>query len=136
MYETYLRLVADFCAAVRLDDVARVADGGAFEIDNVTFSFSYREYLDRQTFFLFADCGTLDESDEQACRHVLERNFGEMLARFAAFAVSPVTGAVVHVQRFPLESASPQAILEQVRDTIAAVNELRAACFSGEKGLA
>jgi hypothetical protein len=132
MEPQYRAIVKEFCALVGLGDAVRASDGGSFEVDGVTFSLSYRGGLDRESFFLLADVGTVESAGESLLLDLLDRNVNEALARRACFAVSSLTGTVLHIQRFQLGQATPQSLVEQMHVTLAGIGQIRRATFAQE----
>jgi hypothetical protein len=126
----YRAIVKEFCALVGLEDAVRASDGGSFEVDGVTFSLSYRGGLDRESFFLLADAGTVQSAGESLLLDLLDRNVNEAVARRACFAVSSLTGTVLHIQRFQLGQATPQGLVEQMQMTVGAIGQIRGAVLA------
>ena len=125
MNQQYQMIVSEFCTLVQLEDALRIASEASFEVDGVTFALACRESLGGDSFLLIADVATLVEETADVSRELLSRSLREMIARGACFCVSDVSGAVLHLQRFPIQETSPQALVDQLQFTVGVVKEVR-----------
>ena len=108
-------LIAEFCALVNLTDVQHVRDGGAVELNDVLFSFTYDPRAGGNTFFLHVDFGAPpQEREATAYYELLRRNFVIFAGKGPAFTISPVTGHVVYVEQFSLATARAADMAETV----------------------
>lgn len=125
MNQQYWMIVSEFCALVGLEDPLRICNEASFDVDDVTFALACRESPGCDSFLLIADVATLfDEAARVSCE-LLSDSVREMVARDACFCISDVSGAVLHLQRFPIQQTTPQSIVDQLQITVGVVKAVR-----------
>ncbi|MBC7599821.1 MAG: CesT family type III secretion system chaperone [Polaromonas sp.] len=133
MEHAYRLIISEFCTLVQHPDVDGACNEGSFEVEGVTFAFACRETLDAEAFLLIADVGTITDESSGACHQLLTRSLSDMLARGGCFTISSASGAVLHMQRFPIRQTTPQKLVEQLQITLGLVRHARESILSIER---
>ena len=73
--DRFVRLIVEFCQLTKLEDPARIVQGGAIELDDVPFSLLYSEKINPRALLLYCEFGVPPSGHEaEACRILLEKN--------------------------------------------------------------
>ena len=130
MRSEYDKLINDFCQVVGLEDEEYVRDGGAFEVDGVVSSLIYNEQASTELMFLYVDFGMLPpELEAAASCELLKRNFLTFTGKGPAFTISPITGRVVYVEHFQLDSTDAEQLARALSRLTVEANDWRKTYF-------
>ncbi len=115
--DRYIRLIEEFCALTKLDEPARIMQGGAVEFDDIPFSLLYSDKINPGALLVYCEFGALPPGqDSDALRVLLQKNLLLFDGGGApAFAMSG-TGKILRAQRLMLADAKAQQLFDLLAD--------------------
>ena len=112
--EKFDSLIRDFCATVRIDDVASVLETGSVSVNEVAFSIfpSDDEEGQADEALVYCDFGPIPSQNAPAVlRRLLEVNLFLTSAPLScSFAINPESEHVILGFRSPLDTTTPEAL--------------------------
>lgn len=119
-YASYTKLLQGICDITRLDDAARLIEGGQLTISDHTVSIRYDETVDSTHALVHLDLGDVPHEDRETIyRHALEVNFHAIAARDGAMSLDPTEGHLQYSFYFPLDGTLTAAnLLDAVTDLL------------------
>ena len=119
--DRYIRLIEEFCRLSKLDQPARIVEGGAVDFDGVPFSLLYSAKINPGALLIYCEFGTPPLGREaDAYRILLQMNFSRYDGNGGqTFTLSPATGKILCASRLNLEQAKAQ----ELHDLLAKIAE-------------
>jgi len=112
--DRYIRLIEEFCRMSQLDQPARIVEGGAVEIDGISFSLLYSAKINPGALLIYCEFGAPPLGREtDAYRVLLQMNFARYDGKGGqTFTLSPATGKILCAYHLGLEQAKAQDLYD------------------------
>lgn len=115
--DRYIRLIEEFSRLSKLDEPARIVQGGAVEFDGIPFSLLFSEKINPGALLVYGEFGALPPGQEDCALRILLR---KNLLRYdgdggPAFSIS-AAGKILSAHRLLLADATAQQLVDLLSD--------------------
>lgn len=137
MRDQYEKLMQAFCLLVQLPDARPVIEGASFDVEGIPCAILFNDLVAADRCFVHADFGPPPaENEAQVFYELLRQNFASSADTGAIHTISTLTGHVVHVESFRLDTTRPEALADALANAAARASDWRKTRFlSGDFAL-
>lgn len=115
--DRFVRLIEEFCQLTKLDEPARIVQGGAIELDEVPFSLLYSEKINPRALLIYCEFGTPPSGHEaEACRILLEKNLFRYDGDGGPVFTMSTAGKILCAHRLLLADAKARQLYDLLSD--------------------
>lgn len=137
MRDQYEKLMQAFCQLVKLPDPRPLIEGSSFDVEGTPCAILFNDKVAPDRCFVHADFGQPPaENEAQVFYELLRQNFATSADTVAIHTISTLTGHVVCVQAFRLDTTQPAALADALANIAARASDWRKTRFlSGDFAL-
>lgn len=137
MRDQFDKLMQAFCQLVKLPDARPVIEGTSFDVDGTPCAILFNDKVAADRCFVHAEFGQPPADNEaRVFYELLRHNFASSADTGPNYTVSTLTGRVVYVEHFRLDTLQADALADAIANIAARASDWRKTQFlSGDFAL-